>query len=173
MTTWVDSHCHLHMSDTGAAELLDRAAAVGVEWVVCPGTDAAGSEESARLASAFPGRVLSTSGLHPHEASRWPDEGDRIAELAATASAVGECGLDFYRNLSPRDAQRTAFREQLGDEGAVCVDPPGSCDDGERNDDETDVDCGGGTCSACGVFWIDQLGTGLSEQKIPRDTDVG
>jgi TatD DNase family protein len=101
------------MSGTGPAMLLDRAAAAGVEWVVCPGTDAAGSAESARLATEFPGRVLATAGLHPHEASRWPQERDRIAELAAAASAVGECGLDFYRNLSPRDAQRSAFRDQL------------------------------------------------------------
>jgi TatD DNase family protein len=101
------------MSDTGAATLLDRAAAVGVDWVVCPGTDAAGSAESARLAAEFPGRVLSTAGLHPHEAVRWSEERDRIAELAGDASAIGECGLDFYRNLSPREEQRAAFRDQL------------------------------------------------------------
>lgn len=113
MTSWVDTHCHLHMSDTGAAVLLERARAVGVEWLVCPGTDAAGSEQSARLAAEFPGTVLATAGLHPHDASRWPEERDRIAELAAGAAAVGECGLDFYRNLSPREEQRVAFREQL------------------------------------------------------------
>lgn len=113
MTTWVDSHCHLHMSETDASILLTRAHEVGVEWLVCPGTDAAGSVESARLASRFPGTVLSTAGLHPHDAGRWADERDRIAELAATASAIGECGLDFYRNLSPRDEQRAAFRDQL------------------------------------------------------------
>lgn len=113
MISWVDTHCHLHMSDESAAMLLDRASIAGVEWVVCPGTDAAGSEASAALAAQHPGRVLSTAGLHPHEASRWPEERDRIAELASSASAVGECGLDFYRNLSPAEAQRSAFREQL------------------------------------------------------------
>lgn len=113
MTTWVDSHCHLHMSDTDAAVLLERARVAGVEWVVCPGTDAVGSEASAALAVRFEGVVLSTAGLHPHDASRWKDERDRIAELAATAAAIGECGLDFYRNLSSRDDQRAAFRDQL------------------------------------------------------------
>lgn len=111
--TWVDTHCHLHMSDTDAAVLLERAAAVGVEWVVCPGTDVAGSEASAALAAEFPDRVLSTAGLHPHDAERWADERDRIAELAVSAGAIGECGLDFYRNLSPREDQRRAFRDQL------------------------------------------------------------
>jgi len=101
------------MSDTAADVLIERAHAVGVDWMVCPGTDVAGSEESARLAAAFPGVVLATSGLHPHEASRWAIERDRIAELAVEASAIGECGLDFYRNLSPRDEQRAAFRDQL------------------------------------------------------------
>ncbi len=114
MTTWVDSHCHLHMSEREPADLLERARAVGVEWVVCPGTDAEGSAESARLAAAHPGVVLATAGLHPHEASEWPGQRDAIEALAAEASAIGECGLDFYRNLSPRDAQRQAFRDQLG-----------------------------------------------------------
>ena len=61
----------------------------------------------------IPDRVLAASGLHPHDASRWPEEGDRIAELARSSVAIGECGLDFYRNLSPRDHQLTAFREQV------------------------------------------------------------
>ena len=113
MTAWVDSHSHLHMSERESADLLERARAVGVEWVVCPGTDAPGSEESARLAAAHPGVVLATSGLHPHQASEWPEQRSRIESLAAEASAVGECGLDFYRNLSPPDSQREAFRDQL------------------------------------------------------------
>ena len=113
MSAWVDTHCHLHMADEEADVLLARAADAGVAWVVCPGTDVAGSEAAARLASEFPGRVLATAGLHPHDASEWPAQRDRIAELAAEASAVGECGLDFYRDLSPRDAQLAAFRDQL------------------------------------------------------------
>lgn len=112
MSVWVDSHCHLHMSGPDPGALLDRAAAAGVDWLVCPGTDADGSEEALALAERYPGRVLAASGLHPHEASRWPVEGDRIAELASRSSAVGECGLDFYRNLSPPDDQLAAFRAQ-------------------------------------------------------------
>jgi TatD DNase family protein len=112
VTGWVDSHCHLHMSDADPGVLLDRAAAAGVEWLVCPGTDAATSQEALDLAGAFPDRVLPAVGLHPHDASRWPEEEGRIAELATRAVGIGECGLDFYRNLSPRTDQIEAFRAQ-------------------------------------------------------------
>ncbi len=113
MTIWVDTHCHLHIADDEPAELLARADAAGVAWLVCPGTDVAGSEAARDLAARFPGRVLWTAGLHPHDASEWPAQRDRLAELAAGADAVGECGLDFYRNLSPPAAQEEAFRAQL------------------------------------------------------------
>jgi TatD DNase family protein len=101
------------MSETPADVLVERARDAGVEWMVVPGTDADGSAASAALAEAFPGVVLATAGLHPHEAARWAEERDRIEELAAGASAIGECGLDFYRNLSPREEQFIAFRDQL------------------------------------------------------------
>lgn len=101
------------MAETAPDVLLDRAVSAGVEWLVCPGTDAASSQRALDLADRFPGRVLGAVGLHPHDAVRWADERDRIAELAAGAVAVGECGLDFYRNLSPREAQLEAFRDQI------------------------------------------------------------
>ena len=113
MATWVDTHCHLQLAAAGTDELLDRAAAAGVGWVVAPGTDEATSEQSMVLATRYPGRVIGTAGLHPHDASRWPGVADRIAELASVAGAVGECGLDFYRNLSPPEAQFEAFRAQV------------------------------------------------------------
>ena len=112
-STWVDSHCHLTMVDEPAGSVLDRAAAAGVAWVVAPGVDLESTLAARRVAGAHPSRVRWTAGLHPHEASRWSAEGGRIAALAADAAAVGECGLDFYRDLSPRDEQRTAFREQV------------------------------------------------------------
>jgi TatD DNase family protein len=111
--TWVDTHCHLQLAAAATDELLDRAAAAGVGWVVAPGTDEATSAQSMTLATRYPGRVVGTAGLHPHDASRWPEVADRIAGLAETAGAVGECGLDFYRTLSPREAQMAAFREQV------------------------------------------------------------
>lgn len=113
MTTWVDSHCHLHMAPVDAGILLERAAAAGVAWLVCPGTDAEGSRRARRLAGEYPDRVLWAAGLHPHDAVRWPEERDEIADLAAGAAAIGEIGLDFYRNLSPREEQLEAFRDQV------------------------------------------------------------
>ncbi len=112
MSTWVDSHCHLHLCDADPGRLVSRAVDAGVAWMVCLGTDAAGSEKSLQLAAEFPGVVFGAAGLHPHDASRWPEEGDRIADLAQSAVAVGECGLDFYRNLSSREHQIQAFRQQ-------------------------------------------------------------
>jgi TatD DNase family protein len=52
--------------------------------------------------------------LHPHDASSWPEVEGRIRALAVDADAIGECGLDYYRNLSPREDQQVAFTAQLG-----------------------------------------------------------
>lgn len=109
--TWVDTHCHLQLDDRGPATLLQRASEV--EWVVAPGIDADSSLASVELAREHPERVLSTAGLHPHEASNWPSEEEKIASLAEAVSAIGETGLDFYRDLSPRAIQMDTFRAQI------------------------------------------------------------
>ncbi len=110
------------MVDEPAAIVLDRAAAAGVAWVVVPGADVPGSRAALDLAARFPGRVVATAGLHPHDAAAWPDARADIESLAARAAAVGECGLDFYRDLSPRPDQVRAFRDQL--DLAVALDKP-------------------------------------------------
>lgn len=92
-------------------ELLDRAPEVA--WVVAPGVDAASSKASVALAEEFPGRVLPTAGLHPHDASAWPEQRSAIEEMAPHVSAIGETGLDFYRELSARDEQETSFSSQI------------------------------------------------------------
>jgi len=93
--------------------VLERASAAGVDWLVCPGVDVATSEQSRELAEQFPDRVLWSAGLHPHDAEDWPAVANRIAALAKDAVAVGECGLDWYRNLAPREAQLRAFGDQI------------------------------------------------------------
>jgi TatD DNase family protein len=108
---WVDTHCHLQLDGRDPAELLGRA--TDIDWVVAPGVDLESSKASRDLALRFPGRVLATSGLHPHDAESWPEQAEGIAGLAAEAAAIGETGLDFYRNLAPREAQIVAFREQI------------------------------------------------------------
>ncbi len=112
-----DSHTHLQLRafarDRQAA--LDRAREAGVAEMVVVGIDGTGSREAVALAAREDG-VYAAIGWHPHEARLVDGEALRLLrELAAAPSvmAVGEIGLDFYRNLSPREAQARAFREQL------------------------------------------------------------
>ncbi len=111
LVTWVDTHCHLQLDERVPGELLARA--VDVDWVVAPGVDAASSADSIRLAREFPDRVVATAGLHPHDASLWPEQSQAIEDMAGDVAAIGETGLDFYRNLSPRQDQIESFRAQL------------------------------------------------------------
>jgi len=108
---WVDTHCHLQLDEREPAALLGRADLV--DWLVAPGVDATTSIASVALADQFPGRVLATAGLHPHDASKWSHEKETVVALAPLVAAIGETGLDFYRNLSPREDQEHALREQL------------------------------------------------------------
>lgn len=109
--TWVDTHCHLQLDERVPEELLSRAD--DVDWVVVPGVDAASSADSIRLAGELSGQVMATAGLHPHDATLWPEQSQAIEEMAARVAAIGETGLDFYRSLSPRDDQIESFRAQI------------------------------------------------------------
>lgn len=113
----IDTHVHL---DAGAfaadrAAVIERARAAGVERMLTIGTDLASSRAALALAVQHP-FIWASAGLHPHEADECPvDLEDQLAALAACPRvvAIGETGLDFYRNLSPPDAQRSAFRRQI------------------------------------------------------------
>jgi TatD DNase family protein len=104
------------MDDPPAA--LTRAGAAGVEGVVCAGTDVASSVAALELAGAREG-VWATAGLHPHHADRVGDQGvEAIAgllkgEVGQRLVAVGECGLDYHYDHSPRPDQRQAFAAQV------------------------------------------------------------
>jgi len=80
---------------------------------MCPGTDLETSLESHRISAAHRDKVLWAAGLHPHDAIRWEEEGSRLTTLIAKADAIGECGLDYYRDHSPRPVQRAVFQEQI------------------------------------------------------------
>lgn len=108
---WVDAHCHIQLADQDPGALLDRAG--HVDWVVVPGVDASSSKAAAELAMKYPGRVRATAGLHPHYAERWPSESQDLRQLAGEAVAVGETGLDYYRDLAPRSTQREVFAHHL------------------------------------------------------------
>lgn len=108
---WVDTHCHLQLDGRAPGELL--AAAPHVDWLVAPGVDLASSRASLDLAAEFPGRVLATAGLHPHDADRWAEQRDGLDELFPRVAAIGETGLDYYRNLAPPADQKTAFAAHI------------------------------------------------------------
>ena len=98
------------------ASVLDRARAAAVERIVVTGASRSGSVEAQQLAAAHPGFLYATAGLHPHHAHEYDgDMDDLFRALLAHPEvvAVGETGLDYHRDLSPRDAQRFAFEQQL------------------------------------------------------------
>jgi TatD DNase family protein len=113
---WTDSHCHLAMDafDGDRDGVLIRCEEAGVGRLVIVGTNPGDWRACADLARPSPRRA--TAGVHPHEASCW-SAGTRVALESALAdpavSAVGEIGLDYHYDLSPREVQRWAFEEQL------------------------------------------------------------
>lgn len=97
--------------------IITRARAAGVVGIGVTGTSAVASRQAAALADARRDVLFATAGVHPHHASSWsPETAREIRALARhpAVRAVGECGLDYNRDFSPRDAQRAAFEAQLG-----------------------------------------------------------
>ena len=113
--SWVDSHCHLPEDPDEAAAVVAEARGRGVTTMVTVGCDRASSLVNLALAARFDG-VHATVGLHPHEARHGvATVADLFQPTAGPAPiAVGECGLDYHYDHSPRDDQRTAFAEQVG-----------------------------------------------------------
>lgn len=104
--------------DRDREAVLERAAAAGVAQMIVTGANPASSQQAFDLARAHAGRLFATAGIHPHHAAELeqaPDLIEALARLAAQPAvvAVGECGLDYFRDLSPRRAQRLAFERQL------------------------------------------------------------
>ncbi|HVK04993.1 MAG TPA: TatD family hydrolase [Armatimonadaceae bacterium] len=115
----IDTHVHFNHESLGAADalpgVLARAEAAGVSRFVVVGFDAASSERAVELARQDE-RIYATVGVHPHDAAHYdPATESRLRAWCddPRVVAIGEIGLDFYRDLSPRDAQFRAFRGQL------------------------------------------------------------
>ncbi len=113
----VDTHTHLDFPqfDGDRQAVLERAAQAGVEWMVDVGADLASSRRAVALAAGEP-RLWAAVGVHPHDAATVTPAA--LAELRALAQnprvvAIGEIGLDYYRDLSPRPVQRSALEAQL------------------------------------------------------------
>ncbi len=122
MSNWTDAHCHLQDRFLGGREVpvspaqaLERARAGGVDRVIVIGTDFASSREALALTDLSGDvEVYATVGLHPHDAL---EDVEEIADLARARHprlvGIGECGLDYYYEHSPRAAQRDVFAAQI------------------------------------------------------------
>ncbi len=112
----VDTHAHLHFDDYAddLPAVLERAEAAGIVRILSVGVNEADSAKAVDLASKHE-LIYATVGLHPHEADHGQVALDQVAALATSKKvvAIGECGLDFYKEYSPRDEQITALRYQI------------------------------------------------------------
>ena len=118
MSGLVDSHCHLQHPrfDPDRDAVLERAVEAGIERIMVPGWDLPSSDAALDLAERHAPLVQAAVGLHPHHAGEADERTWRELEALAAdprCSAVGEIGLDYFRNLSAPDVQRSAFERQL------------------------------------------------------------
>ena len=114
----VDAHCHLTGSYLASGQVeatLARARAEGVTGFIAVGTDLEDSQAVLELAARVPG-VQASLGVHPHEAKGWSPEVEAALKgmlMEPSVRFVGETGLDWHYDLSPRDVQEAAFRAQI------------------------------------------------------------
>lgn len=113
----IDSHCHLNAVEFAddLEEVLSRAEDAGIHGILVPGIGLAECRRAVEIASRYP-QVRAAVGIHPHEALQWSDIAEaNLREWAKLPEvvAIGEVGLDFYRDWSPFDAQRRAYLAQL------------------------------------------------------------
>jgi TatD DNase family protein len=111
----VDTHCHLDQCRPPPAELVERARSAGVHRIATVGTNPGSIRRALATADAHEG-VAAVVGRHPHEAAGFDDGDLEEIERAAAhqqARAIGETGLDYHRELAPREDQRRAFEAQL------------------------------------------------------------
>lgn len=114
----IDIGCNLtHDSfDCDRDQVLEHAREAGIVQMVVTGASAEGSRKALDLARGFPGELFATAGVHPHHASDFDDETEAlICDLVSRHGvvAVGETGLDYFRDISPRPVQRDSFERHL------------------------------------------------------------
>lgn len=121
----IDSHAHLNDPQFSAdvAEVVARAAESGVTGIINVGYDLSSSQSAVELGERFPG-LYAVVGVHPHDAKTWNSEVEQaIRELASHSKvvALGEMGLDYYYDHSPREIQQEVFRAQLALARDLCL----------------------------------------------------
>ena len=113
----IDTHAHIQMTefDADREETLARAKTAGIELMVTVGYHLEASQRAVEAAQRYP-QVFASVGIHPHDAKHYDDATEKILhDLSKSPKvvAIGEAGLDFYRDRSPRPAQIEAFRRQI------------------------------------------------------------
>lgn len=155
MPGFVDSHAHLAdpAFDADRTEVIERARQAGATAIICIGESIDAAGRAAGLAAEHPGFVFATAGVHPHDAARFSAARDvsAIRDLCARgAVAIGECGLDYHYDHSPRNAQRAAFSAQL--DLARELARPVVVHTREAEDDTRDMVVEAGNAGALGVL---------------------
>ena len=140
MSYLVDTHCHLnHEKFENVREILDRAGAADVEYMIVPGWDVPSSERAVELAEKFE-NIFAMVGIHPHDASKADEYSlKKIAALSSNEKvvAIGEIGLDYHYNFSPPDIQKKFFEAQI--EIAKSVELPVSIHNRESDSDLMEI----------------------------------
>ena len=117
MPRLIDTHCHLDFEnfDEDREEVISRASDMGVGAIIVPAIDLQNCKKVLRIAESHP-NIYAAVGIHPNSSKEWQnDDLIQLKELAQhdKVVAIGEIGLDYYRNFSPQDTQRDAFNQQL------------------------------------------------------------
>ena len=111
---YIDTHSHLNMPDySDLSEVLERAKSAGVDAMIDVGFDLESSKRSVRLSGSYD-QIFSSVGIHPHDAESVTDEHMKELEELAKGTevvAIGETGLDYYRNLSAKGSQMKIFKK--------------------------------------------------------------
>lgn len=122
----IDTHCHLELEDfdRDRASVIERARVSGVEIIITVGTDLSDAIKAMRLSEEYPSLYFA-AGIHPHDAKDFSNETYKaLLDILKhpKAVAVGETGLDYYRDMSPREIQRDVFKRHI--ELSLCLDLP-------------------------------------------------
>lgn len=118
MNSYTDTHCHLDFNrfDKDRQAVLERAWEAGLVWIINPGIDLQTSQAAIALSKQYRGKIFAAVGIHPNYGTSWlPDTLGKLEVLAQQPEviAIGEIGLDYYREHTPHQLQREILQEQL------------------------------------------------------------
>ena len=118
MNKFTDTHCHLDFDvfDVDRSEVIIRAQQAGLGFILNPGIDLPSSKTGIKLAHDYPGLIYAAVGFHPNYGSLWDKNslnGLRMLAKDKSVLAIGEIGLDYYRQHTPIDLQREILLQQL------------------------------------------------------------